>query len=76
MNVIEFTNSSAVAKVSIDSAESQVGVAFTSNPEKYYMFNCDNVDGFVESLNKTISEEESVGKHISQLRKDGSLTAV
>jgi hypothetical protein len=76
MNVIEFTNSSAVAKVSIDSVESQVGVAFTYSPEKYYMFRCDNVDGFVESLNKTVSAEESVGKFISQLRKEGALTSV
>ena len=76
MNVIEFTNSSAVAKVGIEQEESQVGVAFTSNPEKFYMFQCDNIDGFVESLNKTVSAEESVGKFISQLRKDGTLVAV
>jgi len=76
MNVIEFTNSSAVSKVSIDAVESRVGVAFTYSPEKYYMFQCDNVDGFVESLNKTVSAEESVGKFISQLRKDGTLTAI
>ena len=76
MNVIEFTNSSAVAKVSIDQDESQVGVAFTSNPEKFYMFQCDNVDGFVDSLNQTISTDESVGKFISKLRKDGTLVSV
>ena len=76
MPFIEFTNSSAVSKISFNHEDSEIGVAFTANPEKYYYFQCEDVDNFVEKLEETVNANESLGKFISGLRKDGTLISV
>ena len=76
MPFIEFTNSSAVSKISFNHEDSEIGVAFVANPEKYYYFQCEDVDNFVEKLEETVNANESLGKFISGLRKDGTLISV
>ncbi len=76
MEVLEVTNSSAVAKVSFNQETSEVGVAYTYKPDKFYIFKCDSIDGFKDSLYTAFENGESVGKMISQMKKDGVLVTV
>ncbi len=73
MQILEFTESSAISKISFDHENGEIGVAFTANPDKFYFFNCENVDDFVLKMQETINENKSLGKFISELRKDGTL---
>lgn len=75
MSLIEFTNSSAISKISFNHDDGEIGVAFTANPDKYYYFQCEDVDNFIGKLEETINANESLGKFISGLRKDGTLIA-
>ena len=70
MEVLEITNSSAIAKISF--TETQVGVAYTYNPEKFYLFDCDNPD----EVKEKVQSAESVGKLISTLKKNGKLKII
>lgn len=72
MEVLEFTDSSAIAKVQFDEEQSQVGVAYTYNPEKVYIFGCEDLD-YVRLHIKTV---ESVGKFIAELKKEGTLQKI
>ena len=72
MEIVEFSNSSAVAKVSFDNQQKEVGVAYNYKPDVFYIFKCDDVD----SVKNQIQQVESVGKFISQLKKDGTLISV
>jgi hypothetical protein len=76
MSLIEFTNSSAISKISFNHDDSEIGVAFTANPDKYYYFQCEDVDNFVEKLEEAVNSNESLGKFISNLRKDGTLISI
>jgi hypothetical protein len=72
MEVLEITNSSAIAKISFDYDEKQVGIAYTYKPEQVYLFKCDDLTYVKEQVNVA----ESVGKLVSQLRKDGTLVSI
>jgi hypothetical protein len=72
MEVLEVTNSSAIAKISFDYDEKQVGIAYTYKPEQVYLFKCDDLTYVKEQVNVA----ESVGKLVSQLRKDGTLVSI
>jgi len=72
MQVLEFTDSSAIAKIQFDNEQNQVGVAYTYKPEKVYVFGCDDVS-FVK---EQVEVAESVGKLISQLKKEGTLQKI
>ena len=72
MSVLEVTNSSAIAKVSFETELQEVGVAYNSNPDTFYVFKCDNV----EDVQKQIETAESVGKLIAQLKKNSVLVPV
>ena len=64
--------SSAISQVSFDYDEMQVGVTYKSNPDKSYVFSCQNpVD--VEDQVRTA---ESVGKLISQLKNNKVLVPI
>lgn len=73
MKVLEFTQSSAISKISFNHDDKEIGVAFVANPDKFYYFNCEDVDDFVNNLQEAINQNESLGKFISKLRKDGTL---
>ena len=72
MEVLEFTDSSAIAKIQFDYEQNQVGIAYTYKPEQVYIFKCDDLTMVKEQVKTT----ESVGKLVSQFRKDGTLTSI
>jgi len=72
MEVLEISNSSAIAKISFNSETSEVGVAYTYKPDKFYVFKCDDL----VSVQDQIKVADSVGKLISDLKKDGTLVAI
>ena len=64
--------SSAISQVSFDYDEMQVGVTYKSNPDKSYVFSCQNpID--VEDQVRTA---ESVGKLIAQLKNNKILVPI
>lgn len=71
MEVLEFTDSSAIAKIQFDDEQNQVGIAYTYKPDKVYVFNCNDLTFVKEKVKVT----ESVGKLVAELRKDGTLIA-
>ena len=72
MEVLEISNSSAIAKISFNSEDNEVGVAYTYKPDKFYVFKCDDL----VSVQDQIKSADSVGKLISDLKKDGTLVAI
>lgn len=69
MEVIEIKNSSAISKISFNEEESLVGISFTYNPQKEYLFVCDEI----EDVKSQIQSTDSIGKIINLFRKDGTL---
>lgn len=69
MEVLEFTESSSIAKIQFDDEQNQVGIAYTYKPEKLYIFNCNDLS----LVKEKVKTAESVGKLVSELRKDGTL---
>lgn len=76
MEVLEIQTSGAIAKLSFNTETSEVGVAYTYKPDKFYLFKCDSIDGFKDRLYTTFDNGESVGKMISDLKKDGTLMSI
>lgn len=74
--VLEFADSTAISKIFLDSDSNEVGIAFTSNPDNFYIFECDDVEDFEESVNVVIENDDSLGRFIALSRKDGTLSAV
>jgi hypothetical protein len=70
--ILEVENSSAISKISLNYEENIVGIAYTSNPEMFYDFFCDDVI----SVRDKLKSAESMGKCVSQLRKEGTLLNV
>ena len=76
MEVLEISTSGAIAKLSFNTETSEVGVAYTYKPDKFYVFKCDSIEGFKGKLRNTWNAGESIGKLISQLKKEGTLQTV
>ena len=76
MEVLEISTSGAIAKLSFNTETSEVGVAYTYKPDKFYVFKCDSIESFKGKLRNTFNAGESVGKLISQLKKEGTLQTV
>jgi hypothetical protein len=74
--VLEFVESSAISKIFLDTENSEVGVVFTSNPDNFYFFECDDVEDFEESVNVIIENDDSLGRFIALSRKDGTLISI
>jgi len=74
--LLEFADSSAVSKISLDDENNEVGIAFTYKPDNFYVFECDDVSEFETKVNEVIDAKESLGKFIAISRKDGTLVAV
>ena len=74
--LLEFADSSAIAKISLDDKNNEVGVAFTSKPDNFYLFECDDMSKFESMVNEVVNAKESLGKFIAISRKDGTLVAV
>ena len=76
MEVLDIHTSGAIAKLSFNTETNEVGVAYTYKPDKFYIFKCDNIEGFKGKLRNTFDAGESIGKMISQMKKDGVLMSV
>jgi len=74
--LIEFADSSAISKISLDDDNNEVGIAFTYKPDNFYLFECDDVSEFETKVNEVIGAKESLGKFIASSRKDGTLIAI
>lgn len=74
--LLEFADSSAISKISIDNVNNEVGISFTSKPDNFYLFECDDVSEFENMVNEVVEAKESLGKFIASSRKDGTLVAV
>ena len=72
VSVILNVDSSAISEVSFDYDDNQVGVTYHSNPEKSYVFACDNP----QSVEDDIRTAESVGKLIAQLKNNKVLVPI
>lgn len=72
VSVILSVESSAISEVSFDYEENQVGVTYHSNPEKSYVFACDNP----LSVEDQVRTAESVGKLINQLKNNQVLVPI
>ena len=72
VSVILSVDSSAISEVSFDYDENQVGVTYHSNPDKSYVFACDNL----QSVEDQIRTAESVGKLMAQLKKNEILVPI
>jgi hypothetical protein len=72
MEVLEITNSSAISKISFNDETSEVGIAYSYKPETFYLFKCNEI----EVVKDKVQTAESVGKLISQMKKDGVLMSV
>jgi hypothetical protein len=72
VSVILNVDSSAISEVSFDYDDNQVGVTYHSNPEKSYVFACDNL----QSVEDDIRTAESVGKLIAQLKNNKVLVPI
>lgn len=74
--LLEFVDSSAIAKISLDNKNNEVGISFTSKPDNFYLFECDDVSEFENMVSEVVDAKESLGKFISISRKDGTLVAI
>jgi hypothetical protein len=72
VSVILNVDSSAISEVSFDYDELQVGVTYHSNPDKSYVFACDNP----QSVEDELRTAESVGKLIAQLKNNKVLVPI
>jgi hypothetical protein len=73
MEVLEISTSGAIAKLSFNTETSEVGVYFKYNTDKSYLYGCDDIEGFRGKIHNTFNSGESIGKLISQSKKDGTL---
>ena len=75
-----YTDLDSTAIDSVRISENQVFITYSSNFEKEYAYNCEDVPQFTNNLCSVLISNElqqdggSVGAFVSQSRKDGVLT--
>ena len=75
-----YSNFFSNAIESVETKENSVFITYSSNLEKNYVYNCENVPQFTNNLCSVLISNElqqdggSVGAFVSQSRKDGVLT--
>ena len=74
MEKYEFPNSSAIHDIKFK--EFSVLITYTSNIDKEYEFNCQNVGKFEQLVQKTQESEESIGKLVNSWIKENKLVAI
>jgi hypothetical protein len=72
VSAILAVDSSAISHVSFDYDENQVGVTYNSNPDKSYLFACENP----LSVEEQIRTAESIGKLIAKLKNNKVLVPI
>lgn len=75
METLEIKNSSAISQINFEKDENIVGICYTSS-SKVYEFYCNEFDKVKEQILNTYNKEESVGKLINSLRKEGKLETI
>jgi hypothetical protein len=73
METFNFSNSSAICKVILQVDDNIVGVAFTSNPDKEYLYLCEDIEEVKSKILQTKENKSSIGKLINQFKKEGIL---
>ncbi len=68
MKILEIKGSSSISKISFNYEQNLVGISFTYNPNKEYLYLCDDLNA-IETKLETVS---SIGKLINECRKDGT----
>jgi len=74
-----YSNFFSSAIESVETKENEVFITYSSNLEKNYAYNCENVPQFTNNLCSVLVSNElqqdggSVGAFVSQSRKDGVL---
>ena len=74
MEKYEFPNSSAIHDIKFK--EFSVLITYTSNIDKEYEFNCQNVGKFEQLVQKTQESDESIGKLVNSWIKENKLVAI
>jgi len=74
MEKYEFPNSSAIHDIKFK--EFSVLITYTSNIDKEYEFNCQNVGKFELLVQKTQESDESIGKLVNSWIKEDKLVAI
>ena len=74
MEKYEFPNSSAIHDIEFQ--ESSVLITYTSNIDKEYEFNCQNIGKFEQLVQKTQERDESIGKLVNSWIKENKLVAI
>ena len=75
-----YSNFFSNAIESVETKENSVFITYSSNLEKNYVYNCENVPQFTNNLCSVLISNElqqdggSVGAFVSQSRKEGVLT--
>jgi hypothetical protein len=71
-----FTVAESEAIASVQVEDNQAMIAFQSNPEKVYTYNC--TDSFVEELDSLLSQDpvQGLGSFVAAARKTGDLQEV
>lgn len=76
MITLDVPNSSAISKINLIEDENIIGIAYTSNSEKIYEFYCDDFQSVKDKIQETLQREESIGKLIHSLRKNGEIESI
>lgn len=76
MEILKVENSSAISQISFHDEENLVGVSFTYNPKKEYLFFCDEFEDVKDQIKSTQITKVSLGKLINSFRKSGTLSII
>lgn len=76
MEVLEIKGSSAISKISFNEEDNLVGVSFTYNPKKEYLYFCEDLSSVKEQVKSTESKGLSVGKLVNSFIKDDTLKVI
>ena len=76
MEVLEIKSSSAISKISFNDEDNLVGVSFTYNPKKEYLYYCEDLVPIKSKLKETEAKGISVGKLVNSLIKENTLKVI
>lgn len=76
MEVLEIKSSSAISKVSFNAEDNLVGVSFTFNPKKEYLYFCEDLNLVKEKVETAEFTGLSVGKLVNSLIKENTLKVI
>ena len=71
MQTLKIDNSSAISALNFNS--DSIGVFYTSNPEKEYLFDTNDVNGVQVSVMSAKEQGQSIGQLINTMRRNGVL---